>query len=305
MMLDLDVIAAQPGLIIGLAATLVVVKTAIIFGLGRLFGLNSTASLVMALLLSQGGEFGFVLFAASQSALLIEPEAASLFGAVVTLSMATTPFLMILAGRLANRQRQSEVALEDPELAERANVIIVGHGRFGQTVSQIMQAAGRTVTLIDVRPETIDVSNEFGRKVFYGDGTRIDLLHRAGADEACAIFFCMDDREVTAESLMPVRETFPNAKLFVRAYDRRQAIELMPEESLNITRELFESSIKMAENALVSLNVAATVREQALAEFRRRDLARLQEQYRTGNMHAGSQHSFGGGDSADFVPDEG
>jgi glutathione-regulated potassium-efflux system protein KefB len=305
MMLDLDVIAAQPGLIIGLAATLVVVKTAIIFGLGRLFELNSTASLVMALLLSQGGEFGFVLFAASQSALLIEPEAASLFGAVVTLSMATTPFLMILAGRLANRQRQSEVALEDPELAERANVIIVGHGRFGQTVSQIMQAAGRTVTLIDVRPETIDVSNEFGRKVFYGDGTRIDLLHRAGADEACAIFFCMDDREVTAESLMPVRETFPNAKLFVRAYDRRQAIELMPEETPNITRELFESSIKMASDALVSLNVAANVREQAIAEFRRRDLARLQEQYRTGNMHAGSQHSFGGGDSADFVPDEG
>jgi monovalent cation:proton antiporter-2 (CPA2) family protein len=305
MMLDLDVIAAQPGLIIGLAVTLVIVKTAIIFGLGRLFGLNSTASLIMALLLSQGGEFGFVLFAASQSALLIEPEAASLFGAVVTLSMATTPFLMILAGRLANKQRQSEVALEDPELAERANVIIVGHGRFGQTVSQIMQAAGRTVTLIDVRPETIDVSNEFGRKVFYGDGTRIDLLHRAGADEACAIFFCMDDREVSAESLIPVRETFPNAKLFVRAYDRRQALELMPEESLTIIRELFESSIKMAEDALVSLNVAANVRKQAIAEFRRRDLARLQEQYRTGNMHAGSQHSFGGGDSDDFVPDEG
>jgi voltage-gated potassium channel Kch len=110
---------------------------------------------------------------------------------------------------------------------------------------------------------------------------------------------------VSAESLIPVRETFPNAKLFVRAYDRRQALELMPEESLTIIRELFESSIKMAEDALVSLNVAANVRKQAIAEFRRRDLARLQEQYRTGNMHAGSQHSFGGGDSDDFVPDEG
>jgi monovalent cation:proton antiporter-2 (CPA2) family protein len=305
MMLDLDVIAAQPGMIIGLAATLVAVKTAIIFGLGRLFGLNRIASMVMALLLSQGGEFGFVLFAASQSALLIEPEAASLFGAVVTLSMATTPLLMIVAGRLANRQRRSEVALEDPELAERANVIIVGHGRFGQTVSQIMQAAGRSVTLIDIRPEQIDVSSEFGRKVFYGDGTRIDLLHRAGADEACAIFFCMDDREVSAESLIPVRETFPHAKLFVRAYDRRHALELMPEESLTITRELFESSIKMADDALLALNVAANVREQAIAEFRRRDLARLQEQYRTGNMHAGSRHSFGGGDSDDFMLDEG
>jgi voltage-gated potassium channel Kch len=284
---------------------LVIVKTAIIFGLGRLFGLNSISSLVMALVLSQGGEFGFVLFAASQSALLIEPEAASLFGAVVTLSMATTPFLMILAGRLANRRRRSEVALEDPELAERANVIIVGHGRFGQTVSQIMQAAGRSVTLIDIRPEQIDVSSEFGRKVFYGDGTRIDLLHRAGADEACAIFFCMDDREVSAESLIPVRETFPHAKIFVRAYDRRHALALMPEESLTIIRELFESSIKMADDALLALNVATDIREQAIAEFRRRDLARLQEQYRTGNMHAGSRHSFGGSDSDDFMLDEG
>ena len=115
MMLDLDVIAAQPMLIVGLAAGLVLVKTAVIFGLGRLFGLNNRASIIMALLLSQGGEFGFVLFTASQNALLIEPEAASLFGAVVTLSMATTPFLMILAGRLAARRRTSDVALDDPE----------------------------------------------------------------------------------------------------------------------------------------------------------------------------------------------
>ncbi|MGL5837784.1 MAG: cation:proton antiporter [Sphingorhabdus sp.] len=305
MMLDLDVIAQQPGVIFGLAITLVAVKIAIIFGLGRIFGLSNQASLIMALLLSQGGEFGFVLFTASQNALLIEPAAASLFGAVVTLSMATTPFLMIFAGRLAARKRKSDVVLDDPANAERANVIVVGHGRFGQTVSQIMQAAGRSVTLIDVRPETIDTSQEFGRKVFYGDGTRIDLLHRAGADEACAIFFCMDDREVSAESLMPVRETFPQAKLFVRAYDRRQAIELMAEKSLNITRELFESSIQMAEDALAALQVSRNVRQKAIAEFRRRDRERLAQQFDTGDMHAGARHSFGGGDSDDFVLDEG
>jgi glutathione-regulated potassium-efflux system protein KefB len=187
MMLDLDVVAAQPGLIIGLAVILVIVKTSVIFTLGRIFGLNNSASIIMALLLSQGGEFGFVLFAAAQSALLIDPQAASLFGAVVTLSMATTPLLMILAGKLAVRRKASDVVLDDPELAERASVIIVGHGRFGQNVSQIMHAGGRTVTLIDQKPEQIDVSQEFGRKVFYGDGTRIGLLQRAGAAQACAI----------------------------------------------------------------------------------------------------------------------
>lgn len=305
MMLDLDVIAADPLLIIGLAAALVLVKTSIIFGLGRLFGLGTQPSLIMALLLSQGGEFGFVLFAASQSALLIEPEAASLFGAIVTLSMATTPFLMILAGKLAQRRYESSIELEDPAAAPRSNVIVVGQGRFGQSVTQIMQAGGHQVTMIDIKPQQIEVSQEFGRKVFYGDGTRIDLLERAGADEACAILFCIDDRELDAEALEPLRHRFPQARIFVRAYDRRQALALMPDGGLRVTRELFESSVTMAREALLELGATDAAAIQAVDEFRRRDRARLDEQFQSGNMHAGAQHSFGGRESADFALDEG
>jgi Kef-type K+ transport system membrane component KefB len=143
MLLDVDVILSQPFFVAGLALALVAVKIAIIFALGRFFSLENKPSFIMAMLLSQGGEFAFVLFAAAQSALLIEPEAASLFGAVVTLSMATTPFLMIFAGKLAARKVKGDVQLDDPELVSQANVIIVGHGRFGQQVSQIMHAAGR------------------------------------------------------------------------------------------------------------------------------------------------------------------
>lgn len=305
MMLDLDVIAADPLLIVGLAAALVLVKTAIIFGLGRLFGLGTQPSLIMALLLSQGGEFGFVLFAASQSALLIEPEAASLFGAIVTLSMATTPFLMILAGKLAQRRYASSVELEDPAAAPRSNVIIVGQGRFGQSVTQIMQAGGHQVTMIDIKPQQIELSQEFGRKVFYGDGTRIDLLERAGADDACAILFCIDDRELDAEALEPLRHRFPQCRIFVRAYDRRQALALMPDDGLLVTRELFESSIYMAQQALLELGATDAATIQVIDEFRKRDLARLREQFESGNMHAGAQHSFGGRESADFALDEG
>jgi glutathione-regulated potassium-efflux system protein KefB len=304
MMLDLDVIAAQPWLIVGLAATLVLVKTAIIFGLGRIFGLDNSASIIMALLLSQGGEFGFVLFAASQSALLIEPEAASLFGAVVTLSMATTPFLMILAGKLAARKQAKEVQLDDPELAAQANVIVVGHGRFGQQVAQIMQAAGRSVTLIDINPETIDLSGEFGRKVFYGDGTRIDLLQRAGADKACGLFFCINDREFDAEALIPIRQTFPKTRIFTRAYDRRQLIELMQDKDVVIVRETFESSIKLAVEGLKSFGLTKPQIEKIVTEFRTRDRNRLMEQFESGDMHAGQRHSFGGDDSDDFMLDQ-
>lgn len=305
MMLDIDVIIAEPLLIVGLAATLVAVKTAIIFGLGRLFGLGNRPSIVMALLLSQGGEFGFVLFAASQGALLVEPEAASLFGAIITLSMATTPFLMILAQKLARERYESNVVLVDPAAAPPSNVIVVGQGRFGQTVTQIMQAGGHQVTMIDIKPQQIERSQIFGRQVFYGDGTRIDLLERAGAAEACAIFFCIDDRELDAETLEPLRHHFPKARIFVRAYDRRQALALMPDGGLRVTREVFESSISMAQQALLELGASDSAVMQAVDEFRRRDGTRLAEQFASGNMHAGAQHSFGGDDSDDFALDKG
>lgn len=305
MMLDIDVIIAEPLLIVGLAATLVAVKTAIIFGLGRLFGLGNRPSIVMALLLSQGGEFGFVLFAASQGALLVEPEAASLFGAIITLSMATTPFLMILAQRLARERYESNVVLVDPAAAPPSNVIVVGQGRFGQTVTQIMQAGGHQVTMIDIKPQQIERSQIFGRQVFYGDGTRIDLLERAGAAEACAIFFCIDDRELDAETLEPLRHHFPKARIFVRAYDRRQALALMPDGGLRVTREVFESSISMAQQALLELGASDSAAMQAVDEFRRRDGTRLAEQFASGNMHAGAQHSFGGDDSDEFALDKG
>ncbi len=304
MLLDVDVIIAQPLLVVGLAAALIAIKVGVIFLLGRFFGLKNSASIIMALLLSQGGEFGFVLFAAAQNALLIEPEAASLFGAVITLSMAATPFLMILAGKLATKKDASEVQLDDPELAAQANVIVVGHGRFGQNVAQIMQAAGRSVTLIDANPETIDVAQEFGRKVFYGDGTRIDLLQRAGADKACAIFFCIDDRDLTAETLIPIRHSFPKARIFARAYDRRQAIELMPDPEIGIFREVFESSVKMSIEGLKSLGVSKDQILEIVTEFRTRDATRLRAQFETGDLHAGQQHSFGGDDSDDFLIDQ-
>jgi monovalent cation:proton antiporter-2 (CPA2) family protein len=301
MLLDVDVILAQPLFVASLALGLVAVKITVIFALGRFFGLKSKQSIIMAMLLSQGGEFAFVLFTAAQQALLIEPEAGSLFGAVVTLSMATTPFLMIIAGKLAARSGKEDVQLDDPALASQANVIIVGHGRFGQQVSQIMQAAGRSVTLIDINPQTIDLSSDFGFKVFYGDGTRVDLLKRAGGEDAQAIFFCIDDRYVTAESLIPVRETFPRTKLFVRAFDREQALKLMEDDGISIMREVFESSIRMSADALKYFGTDREVILDIIAEFRRRDRSRLKAQFNSGDMHAGTRHSFGGDDSDDYL----
>ena len=180
MLLDLQAIAERPLFVIAIAAGLVAIKAGIIFGLARLFGLAWRPALAMGLLLSQGGEFGFVLFAQAQQGLLIAPEAASLFGAVVTLSMATTPFLMKLSRRFREPPPRARTDLPEPS-NDGASAIVVGWGRFGQTVGFMLSLQGISVTMIDRKAAQIDVSQEFGIKVYFGDGTRLDLLRQAAA----------------------------------------------------------------------------------------------------------------------------
>ncbi len=293
MSLDLGVLAANLTLIAGLAAALIAIKTAIIWALARLWGVKGRDAVIMALLLSQGGEFAFVLFGAAQSALLIEESAASLFGAVVTLSMASTPFLMMLAGRLLSKNEAVDTDLIDPEHADQAAVIIVGHGRFGQTVAQILEGGGHSVTLIDQKPEQIDVSTNFGRKVYYGDGTRVDLLRRAGAAEASAIVFCIDDKDLDAARLEPLAHAFPQAKLYARAYDRQQSLRLQPLQGIAIVREVYESAIHMSRRVMLNLDMAPDRVQAMIADFRERDLRRLAAQREAGDMKAGMNMIYG------------
>ncbi|MDB5688601.1 MAG: sodium/hydrogen exchanger, partial [Sphingomonas bacterium] len=165
MMLDLHAIAARPLLVIGLAAGVVAIKAGVMLLLARAFGMEWRPAIAFGLLLSQGGEFGFVLFGQAQAAQLIRPEAASLFGAVVTLSMATTPFLMALSRRFNRPPEAERDDLDRPGAAAPASVIVVGYGRFGQTVSQMLMAKSVSVTLIDNNPAQIDRSNLYGWKV--------------------------------------------------------------------------------------------------------------------------------------------
>ncbi len=280
MMLDLHAIAARPGFVLGMAAALIVTKALIVFGLARAFGMAWRGALALGLLLSQGGEFGFVLFAQAQRALLIEPQAASLFGAIVTLSMATTPFLMMLNRRIrAPEQSQKE---REPPREDGASALIVGYGRFGQTVGQMLWAQGVPVTLIDTDIEMIDVAGEFGAKVYYGDGTRLDLLRQAGAAEAALICFCVDGDQISAELLTGVHAAFPNATLFVRAYDRRAVIALKDAPVAYVVREVLESAVQMGRRALRSLDVDEGEIERTEASYRQTDRERLRLQKESG-----------------------
>jgi Kef-type K+ transport system membrane component KefB/voltage-gated potassium channel Kch len=283
MILDLNAIAERPLFVLSMALALIAAKTAIIAAIGMAFGMNWRGGLALGLLLSQGGEFGFVLFAQAQGAYLISPEAASLFGAIVTLSMATTPFLMAATRRLREMPVLKQEDREGPS-DDGANAIVVGYGRFGQTVAQMLIASDIPVTLIDSDIEMIDVAGEFGAKVYFGDGTRLDLLRQAGAAEAELILFCIDGDQLDPELMEGVHAAFPKAAIFVRAFDRRTLIKLRETPARLIVREVMESAVRMARLALEQLGVGLEEINRAEDMYRSRDGERLRLQIESGDI---------------------
>lgn len=274
MMLDLSAVADRPYFVIGMAMALIATKTAVIMGLAMWFKMNWRPALALGLLLSQGGEFGFVLFAQAQQAQLIEGSAASLFGAIVTLSMATTPFLMMLTRNLRAEPVNDDEEREGPS-ADGSTALIVGFGRFGQTVGQMLDAQGIQVNLIDTDVEMIDVAGQLGAKVYYGDGTRIDMLRQAGAGEAELICFCIDGEQVTPELVEAVHEAFPHPAIYVRAFDRRQLLRLKGTPVAGVLREVFDSAIRMARMAMEQVGVDEEELDRTEGFYRQRDRERL------------------------------
>jgi monovalent cation:proton antiporter-2 (CPA2) family protein len=293
MMLDLGTIAEQPVIVVGLALSVIAIKCLIISCLARIFGNDWPRSVRLGLLLSQAGEFGFVLFAQAAVAQLVLPEAASLFGAVVTLSMLATPFLMRLTDWLERREGQNVDGLDGPETSPDSSVIVVGYGRFGQTAAQMLMAKRIMVTLVDTDAEMIEAAETFGVKVYFGDGMRVDILRLAGAETAKAILFCNDQESgLNREALKRVLEAFPQVAVLARAFDR---LHLLSFDGLDLAfaqREMFESAVKMGRAALEILGVDAEEIDRVDFEYRLRDCERLERQSETGDPRAGIEQSF-------------
>ena len=285
MMLNLHAIAERPLFVAGMALLLIAVKTGVITLIARAFRMPWRGAFALGILLSQGGEFGFVLFAQAQNAWLIDPAVASLFGAVVTLSMATTPFLMMATRRFRDAPAGAAEEREGPH-NDGANALIVGYGRFGQTVAQMLIASDVPVTLIDTDIEMIDVARDFGAKVYFGDGTRMDVLRQAGAAEAELIMFCIDGDQLDAAMIESVHEAFPQAAIYVRAFDRRAVIKLRSAPTSYVVREVLESAVKMARLALQSLEVGTEQIDRAEDMYRARDKERLKLQIEAGDVRA-------------------
>ena len=284
MMLNLHAIAERPVFVLTMALVLIATKAAIITGIGLAFRMRWRSALALGLLLSQGGEFGFVLFAQAQRAFLVAPEAASIFGAIVTLSMATTPFLMSVTQRI--RAEPIDTSDRDGPSSDGANALIVGYGRFGQTVAQMLIAQQIPVTLIDTDVEMIDIAGGFGAKVYYGDGTRLDLLRQAGAADAELILFCIDGDQLSPELIEGVHEAFPHAVIFARAFDRRALIKLKGAPVEYVVREVLESAVQMARRAMHSVGIDEADIDHSESLYRASDRERLRAQYESGDLRA-------------------
>jgi CPA2 family monovalent cation:H+ antiporter-2 len=197
----------------------------------------------------------------------------------------------------------SEADLDDPENAPRGSSIVIGYGRFGQIVAQMLHAVDCSVTLIDKKPSQIELSGRFDTKVYFGDGLRIDVLRRAGAEEARLIIFCADDRSIDAAALAPIVEAFPNARVLTRVFDRRQLLAIDGAGTVGAVREVFESSIALGAMALQQLEVAPREIEDVEMALRQLDAERLGMQISEGDLGAGRDYRFvaGGGRQAASV----
>jgi glutathione-regulated potassium-efflux system protein KefB len=287
MSLDLALVAREWAVILAGVLLFMVTKAVGIYVIALLFGAKWREALLRAALFAQGGEFAFVLYSAALSAGVFDQRVAAIMSAIVILSMALTPLILIAFERIVPKDA---VSLEGVEVAEdlKNRVLIIGFGRFGQLVSQPLLSRGVDVSLIEIDVDMIRAAGNFGFKVYYGDGTRLDVLRASGAETAEAILVCINKPEDTDKIVELVKSEFPVAKLFVRSFDRGHTLRLIEARVDYQIRETFESALVFGKAVLVGLGFDPLLAEETVRDVRKRDEDRLALQL-VGGFTAGRQ----------------
>ncbi|TFV87124.1 glutathione-regulated potassium-efflux system protein KefC, partial [Oxalobacteraceae bacterium OM1] len=280
MSIDFGVLFSRPLLVLGLLAAFLVIKTTVLFLLSRRFDILPEQRLFFAFLLSQGGEFAFVVFGAAATAGLFSKEVASLLAGVVALSMVVTPLLlllhdMVIAPHLSRRRQAPADKIKD----EQPEVIIAGFGRFGQIIGRLLHANRIPVTVLDHDPDQIELLRKFGYKVFYGDATRMDLLRAAGIERAKVLVVAIDSVEDSLQLVNAVREELPALTIVARARNVTHYYDLMDRGVTVIQRETFESALQLGRSTMEQLGIGAFQARQAAMKFRSHNIKTLHNLY--------------------------
>lgn len=280
MSIDFGILLKQPLLVAGLLAAFLLIKIGVLYGLSKLFDIPREQQLFFSFLLSQGGEFAFVVFGAAATSKAFSSEIASLLIVVVALSMVTTPLLLLLYDKIIEPYfRAAQMRPEDVIEEQNRPVIIAGFGRFGQIIGRMLHASQVGLTVLDHDPDQVDLLRKYGFEVYYGDATRIDLLHAAGAAKARALVVAIDDIEDSLALVDAVKSEFPDLPILARARNVTHYYELMNRGVTIIERETFESALKLGREVLHQLGYGAFQARQAAMKFRTHNIKSLHAVY--------------------------
>lgn len=277
--IDFNLIFENPAMILGLVALLIFVKLVILTAVGRFSGLCLDNSLLVAFSLAQGGEFGFVLFAFMTQNQILPNDVANPLIAVVALTMALTPILMLINEKLLQPNIGTRVAekREADTIDHHHDVIIAGFGRVGSTIGRFLESNGISATYLDLDPDNVELLRKMGLEVFYGDASRYDLLHAAGAAEAKILIVAVDLPEKTREIVVTAKKHFPQLKIIVRSRSWNDSYELIDLGIKDIYRETLDSALRMGADTLAELGFRKHQTYRATKIFRKHDEQYLRE----------------------------
>jgi len=275
MAVNLHLLVERPGLIVALVIGLMAVKSAVLVGLGLVLKKPLATSLKLAVTLSQGGEFAFVILAVTVGAQILDQTTSELVVLVVTLSMGVTPILFLISEQIAARGKPAKAPGYDTPVPEEGAVIIAGFGRVGQIVARTLRARRIPFTALDISPGQVDFVNKRGNKIYYGDASRLDLLRAAKAHEAKIFVLAIDDVGASLRTAEMVRRHFPDLTICARARNRHHAYELMDLGIEHIVRDTFYSSLEMAHLSLLGLGYNESEAQRTVETFRDYDIKRL------------------------------
>jgi glutathione-regulated potassium-efflux system ancillary protein KefC len=275
MSIDFGLLASRPLEIAALVVGLLIIKGLAMRALGGALGVAPGDRWLLAALLAQGGEFAFVVFGVASQAHLLPGAWDARLTLVVALSMACTPFVLVVHDRLRRRRRvvRPEESVED----EGSPVIIAGFGRFGQIIGRYLFASGVRATVLDHDVDQIELLRKFGFRIFYGDATRLDLLQAAGAERAKLFVLAIDDVEASVRTAEVVRQHFPQLRIVARARNVTHWVALRKVGVEQVERETFESALRSGRQALEHLGVGPYEARERADRFRRQNLETLED----------------------------
>jgi monovalent cation:H+ antiporter-2, CPA2 family len=272
--INFGMILGAPGLILALVASIMVLKTVVLYFLARIFKMGTDQGLVFAVSLSQVGEFAFVLLSFARQQNIVDEKMTGMMMAVVALTMALTPLMVILNEKLILPRVGTKEILEEKEpdrIEEKNSVIIAGFGRYGNIVGRFLKANGIVPTVLEIDSDRVELLRKLGLKAYYGDATREDMLRAAGADAAKLIIIALDSPEKCLELVATVKKHFQHLHVLVRAQDRFDAYDLMDAGVLHLYRETFDSSLRMGVDALQLLGRRSYQAHRSANIFRKHD----------------------------------